>query len=83
MKKLLLIIFLLVALVFGCSKANKESMIQENTVIIEVVKTEWTIGEICPAGGTVFYDKGEETDGWKIERGDNGKEKVSGGHTDF
>lgn len=30
-----------------------------------MIKTEWTIGETYPAGGTVFYDKGEESDGWR------------------
>ena len=64
----------LILMVFGlflssCAKKSDESGKQANTendsVKSEVVKTEWAIGETCPAGGMVFYDKGEVSDGWR------------------
>ena len=63
------LIFTIIILIFvniSCdkSKQNKKGA-QETSTEAVILKDIYYIGDICPAGGTVFYDKGEDTDGWR------------------
>ena len=66
---LLITVFFLLMLVACKNKENEKVQycVAEETdpVTNEVTKTEWAIGENCPAGGIVFYDKGDDSDSWR------------------
>lgn len=61
MKKQSWLVLLFVGLIslYGCESEQPTSTVEN-----EIVET-FQIGEIGPAGGYVFYDKGEYSDGWR------------------